>query len=123
MIARPDPFFHDPFFHVLLIQSRFVIYIRDSVGEIDLLKPWPSFVLVVKAFAVGLISLITAVAAWTWYHGFSELNGFLWKNWEENIEAINARQKDKDIAVSSSTVKLKDDIVPNDPSPNDAPST
>lgn len=80
---------------ILLIQGLFLIYIRDSVGESELLKPWPNLVLVVKASTVGLLTLLTAAAAWTWFHGFEELNKFLWKNWEENIQAMNARQQDK----------------------------
>jgi hypothetical protein len=80
---------------ILLIQGLFVIYLRDSVDEIDLLKPWPSLVVGIRLFAAGLLTLVTLVAAATWYYGFSELNKFLWRIWEENIHAINA-QKDKD---------------------------
>ena len=61
---------------ILLIQGLFLIYLRDAVGEIDLLKPWPYLVFALKAVAVGLLSLITAVASWTWYFGFEELNKF-----------------------------------------------
>jgi len=87
---------------ILLIQSLLVLYIRDTVGEIEWLKPWPNLVLTVRTFAVGLLSLVTAVAAWAWYHGFSELNEFLWKNWEQRIREINAAAaslKDKGSAV------------------------
>ena len=91
---------------MLLIQGLFVIYIRDSAGEIDLLKPWPYIVLAVKAFCVGLLSLLTIVAAWTWYYGFSELNKFLWKNWEDNIRAINAQRDNSTVGLLPETVGL-----------------
>ena len=105
---------------ILLIQGLFVIYLRDAVSESDVLKPHPYLVFTLRAFAVGLLSLLTAVAAWTWYHGFSELNEFLWKNWEENIRAINA-QKEKDASVP---LPLKVDMnVPAEPSPKDATLT
>jgi hypothetical protein len=80
---------------ILLIQGLFLIYLRDAVGESNLLKPWPYLIVAAKGFAVGLLSLVTAVAGWTWYHGFSELNEFLWKNWEERMRAHDARQQDK----------------------------
>lgn len=83
---------------ILLIQGLFIIYLRDSLGEIELIKPWPYLVLSLKAFAVAILTLVTAAAGWTWHHGFEELNKFLWKNWEENMRAHDA-QKDKGVIV------------------------
>lgn len=82
---------------ILLIQSLVVLYIRDTVVEIDWIKtwPWPNLVITVKLVAHGILFLVTAAASWTWYHGYSELNDVLWKNWEQRILNINASLKDK----------------------------
>lgn len=82
---------------ILLIQSLAILYIRDTVVEIDWIKtwPWPNLVITVKLVAHGILFLVTAAALWTWHHGYSELNGILWKNWEQRIRKINEGLKDK----------------------------
>jgi hypothetical protein len=87
---------------VLLIQSLLVLYIRDTVLDFEVIKTWPNIALTVKIVADVILGYVTTVAAWTWFHGYEELNKFLWKNWEQRIREINAAAtslKDKGAAV------------------------
>jgi hypothetical protein len=84
---------------ILLIQSLIILYLRDTAIDSEWIKTWPHLLLPIKMFASGILSLVTIVAAATWYYGYSELNVFLWKRWEQNIEASNAGMKDKETVV------------------------
>lgn len=74
---------------LLLMQSLLILYVRDAAVEFDWIRTHPSLTTNIRGVAGAVLSLITAAAAWTWYHGFSELNGVLWKNWERRIRDLN----------------------------------
>lgn len=74
---------------LLLIQSLLILYVRDAAVAFDWVRTHPPVVANITGVAAAVLSLVTAAAAWTWYHGFSELNAVLWKNWERRIRELN----------------------------------
>lgn len=81
---------------ILLIQCLVVLYIRDTIVEIDWVKGWPSLITTAKAVAHVLLFMLTAAGLWTWHHGYSKLNEILWRNWEQRIHNINSSPKDNE---------------------------
>lgn len=79
---------------LLLIQSLLVLYVRDAAVIFDGIQAYPAIITNIKGIAAGILSLVTTAAAWTWYHGFSDLNAVLWKNWERRIREINEAARD-----------------------------
>jgi hypothetical protein len=74
---------------LLLIQSLFLLYVRDALTELDLIKTNGFIVEAIKIVATAILALITAAAAWSWFFGFSQLNQVLWDNWKRRIEEVN----------------------------------
>ena len=77
---------------ILLIQTLFIIYLRDELVDPDWSKSLPEVARVLRAVLVGVLTLITTAAGWAWYHGYEEINTSLWKSWEDRINAINATE-------------------------------
>ncbi len=74
---------------LLIIQSLIVIYAKDAIISTEWVRAHTIIKMITSAVAVGIVSLVAAAAAWTWYWGFSELNSQLWRNWKRRIKNIN----------------------------------
>lgn len=74
---------------LLLIQILFLLYVRDSLTELDWIKTNGLIVETIKIAANGLFALIAGTAAVCWSFGFSQLNEVLWHNWKRRIDEIN----------------------------------
>jgi hypothetical protein len=72
---------------LLLIQSLFLLYVRDALKELDWIKTNGFIVETIKIVANAILALITATAGWSWHWGFSLVNQVLWDNWKRRIEA------------------------------------
>ena len=75
----------------LLIQCLLVLYIRDTVVEIELFRDWSYLVTTIKRATTAIVGLLAAVA---WFYGYEELNQVLWEKWRRRIEYINTGPKD-----------------------------
>lgn len=82
---------------LLIVQSLLVIYIRDAVTGFQWVHAHTTFAGNVAGLAAAVLSFVVAAAAWTWHHGFADLNALLWKNWERRIREINdaARENER----------------------------
>src|ERR1700730_8214047 len=74
---------------VLLIQSLFLLYVRDALTELDWIKTNGFILETIKIVANSFLTLIAGVAAVCWSFGFSQLNEVLWHNWKTRIDEIN----------------------------------
>lgn len=79
---------------LLLIQSLFLIYVKDTIISFGWVASHETITTVISAVAAGVFSLLSGAAAICWYHGFSELNKELWRNWKRRIEAVNKTQEE-----------------------------
>ena len=80
---------------ILLIQCLLVLYIRDTVVEIELFKNWSYLLTTIKGATTAIVGLLAAVAAVAWFHGYEELNQVLWEKWRRRREHINTAPKDQ----------------------------
>jgi hypothetical protein len=71
---------------LLLIQSVIVIYAKDSLVSLDIMTKHGTIKIIIVIVFSFVISLVSLMAAITWYHGFDSLNSDLWKKWEKSIE-------------------------------------
>lgn len=78
---------------LLLLQSLFLVYIRDASTSLEWIQGYATFVSVFVGIVNSFFGLVSSVAAVTWYHGFTELNEVLWKNWECRILEVNNREQ------------------------------
>jgi hypothetical protein len=78
---------------LLLIQSLFVIYAREAIISLNWVHEHGTIKTVCSVVASWIVFLLSAVAAWAWYYGFSELNSELWQKWKRRIEDINKTEK------------------------------
>jgi len=77
---------------ILLIQCLLVLYIRDTVVEIELFRDWSYLFITIKGATTAIVGLLAAVA---WFYGYEELNQVLWEKWRRRIEYINTGPKDQ----------------------------
>jgi hypothetical protein len=89
--SSPSVYAGEKFLHssLLLLQTLLVVYVREAVLVSQFATSHPSLSWQVRGLAAAVLSLLAAAAAWTWYHGFSELNSALWRNWERRIRDLN----------------------------------
>lgn len=80
---------------ILLIQCLLVLYIRDTVIEIELIRDWSYLVTTIEGATTAIVGLLAAMAAVAWFHGYEELNQVLWENWQRRIQIINTTPKEK----------------------------
>jgi Na+/H+-translocating membrane pyrophosphatase len=78
---------------LLLIQSLFVIYAKEAIISLNWIHSHETTKTIISAVASGIVFLLSSVAAWAWYYGFSELNSELWQKWKRRIEDINKTEK------------------------------
>jgi hypothetical protein len=78
---------------LLLMQSLFIIYAKDAITSIEWMHSHEAAKTIISAVANSISFLLSTVAAWAWYYGFSELNSELWQNWKRRIEKINNIEK------------------------------
>ncbi len=78
---------------LLLIQSLFVVYIKDSLVNSEWVRTNGTAMMLLAWLAGGITLLVASAAAWSWYYGFAGLNAELWKNWERRIREINSAQE------------------------------
>jgi hypothetical protein len=86
----------EKFFHssLLLIQTLFIVFARDSLVDIE----WIAHYGLLKSSIIhgvcnAVASFVSAMAAWSWYCGFSALNSALWSRWQRRIEVINRARR------------------------------
>ncbi len=80
---------------LLLIQSLLVVYIRDAVLASAWMQAHTTIAGNIAGLAAAAFSFVAAAAAWTWHHGFTDLNAVLWKNWERRISELNKAANEK----------------------------
>ena len=74
--SSPSVYAGEKFLHssLLLLQTLLVVYVREAVLVSQFATAHPSLSWQVRGLAAAVLSLLAAAVAWTWYHGFSELN-------------------------------------------------
>ncbi|HZK95309.1 MAG TPA: hypothetical protein VFC67_13960 [Prolixibacteraceae bacterium] len=78
---------------LLLIQSVIVIYAKDSLLSLDLMTKHGTIKIIIVIVFSSVISLVSVMAAITWYHGFDSLNSDLWEKWKKRIEDMRKSNK------------------------------
>jgi len=76
---------------VLLIQTLFLIFVRDALVEVEWISRYPILWRFLITTVCNVVAgFLSAYACYAWYWGFSALNTALWSRWHERIKAINA---------------------------------
>jgi hypothetical protein len=76
---------------ILIVQTLFVISLRDAVLKMTFVRDHGVLMTQVKGVTAVIVMFVATAAVWTWYHGFSDLNAVLWKNWEQRVNELNER--------------------------------
>lgn len=76
---------------ILIVQTLLVVSVRDAVLKMTFVRDHGVLMTQVKGVTAVIVMFVATAAVWTWYHGFSELNAALWKNWEQRVNELNER--------------------------------
>lgn len=74
---------------ILLVQTLLIVSVRDAILQLEFVRNHSFLVGQARGLFAVIFYFVAIAAVWTWYHGFSELNAVLWKNWERRIRQHN----------------------------------
>lgn len=78
---------------ILLVQTMLVVFVRDAILQLQFVRDHSFIAGQARGLFAVILVFVAIAAVWTWYHGFSELNAGLWKNWERRIREHNEKSR------------------------------
>lgn len=76
---------------IMIVQTVLVVSVRDAILKMTFVRDHGVLMTQVKGVTAVILMFVASAAVVTWYHGFSELNAALWKNWEQRVNKLNER--------------------------------